>query len=229
MPDISIPNSTEVVSALLAFLFCGLIGLERQLRRKSAGVRTHVLVGLGSCLFTMVSLYGSPAGVGSVLEWDASRIAAQIVSGVGFLGAGMIFVQRDAVRGLTTAASIWMAAALGMACGAAMYGVALMILALHFVIILMTPLLNILRRTSGGEIVELTYEDGHGILREVLMLATSHNVGTRILSSRPANHGEWRGVEMLVQLQGRTGIDELIRAVGELQGVSSIGIADDTD
>ena len=228
MPDFNVPNAVEVMSALLAFVFCGLIGLERQLSRKSAGVRTHVLVGLGSCLFTMVSLYGSPVGVGTILEWDASRIAAQIVSGVGFLGAGLIFVQRDAVRGLTTAASIWMAAAIGMATGAAMYGVALMILALHFLIILMTPLLNILRRRHGGEIVELTYEDGRGILREALLLATKHNLQTRILSSRPVNHGEWRGVEMLMQLQGRN-VHTLVTELSEMEGVTNAGVAEDTD
>lgn len=229
MPDFDIPNATQVVSAVLAFVFCGLIGLERQLRHKNAGVRTHVLVGLGSCLFTLVSLYGAPAAVGGVLGWDASRIAAQVVTGVGFLCAGLIFVQRDSVRGLTTAASIWVAAAVGMACGAAMYGVALMVLLLHFLIILMAPLLRSMRWMGDGEIVELIYEDGRGILREILLLASARNVQTRILSSNPSSHGEWRGVEMLVQLQGRAGIAELIKEVGELEGVSSIAVANDAE
>lgn len=185
-----------------------------------AGVRTHVLVWLGSCLFTMVSLYGAPAAVGTLLEWDASRIAAQIVSGVGFLDVGLIFVQRDAVRGLTTAASVCMTAALGMACGAAMYGATLMILVLYFLIISMTPLLDILRRRHGGQIVELTYEDGRGLLREALLLATKHNLQTRILSSRPVDHGEWRGVEMLMQLQDST-VNALINEFADVEGVTN--------
>ncbi len=92
---------------------CGaLIGLEREARDKGAGIRTHTLVSLGACLFTLVS-------VNTALQFggDPSRIAAQIVSGIGFLGGGAILQERDKVRGLTTAATIWIVAAIGMACG----------------------------------------------------------------------------------------------------------------
>jgi putative Mg2+ transporter-C (MgtC) family protein len=94
----------------------GAIGLERELDEKAAGLRTHMLVSVGSALFTLVGAYGF-AGLarGSV---DPSRIAAQIVTGVGFLGAGVIFRQGFTIRGLTTAASLWLVAAVGMAAGA---------------------------------------------------------------------------------------------------------------
>jgi len=95
------------------------IGLERELDEKAAGLRTHMLVSLGSALFTMVGAYGFEdfAKAGGV-STDPSRIAAQVVTGIGFLGAGVIFRQGFTIRGLTTAASLWLVAAVGMAAGA---------------------------------------------------------------------------------------------------------------
>jgi putative Mg2+ transporter-C (MgtC) family protein len=94
------------------------IGLERELDEKAAGLRTHMLVASGSALFTLVSAYGFSAFVGHKhVSFDPSRIAAQIVTGIGFLGAGVIFRQGFTVRGLTTAASLWIVAAVGMAAG----------------------------------------------------------------------------------------------------------------
>ena len=111
----------------VTLLLCGLIGLERESRDQVAGLRTHMLVGLGSALFTLVSAYGFegltrggvPAGVR--VQFDPTRIAAQIVSGIGFLGAGAIIRQGFNVRGLTTAAALWIVAAIGMAAGAGYY------------------------------------------------------------------------------------------------------------
>lgn len=109
----------QIVELGTAFVLSALIGLEREIRQKSAGLRTYTLVGLASALFLLVSKYGfndvlSPGRV----ELDPSRVAAQIVSGIGFLGAGVIFTRSQAVTGLTTAATIWLTAAVGMACGA---------------------------------------------------------------------------------------------------------------
>jgi putative Mg2+ transporter-C (MgtC) family protein len=114
--------------AFLRLLFAcglgGLIGFERELRDREAGMRTHLLVSLGSALFTIVSAYGFheflTAG-GDVVRADPSRIAAQIVTGIGFLGAGAIIREGLSVRGLTTAATLWVVAAIGMACGAGYY------------------------------------------------------------------------------------------------------------
>lgn len=100
------------LSALLGFL----IGFERKLRSKEAGIRTHTIVSVGACMMMLISLYGFK-GVDS----DASRVAAQIVSGVSFLGAGIIVYRKHEVKGLTTAAGVWATAAIGMACGARMY------------------------------------------------------------------------------------------------------------
>src|SRR4051812_47407669 len=111
----------------LAFGLSTLIGLEREWRQKSAGLRTHTLVGVGAALFILVSKYGfGDVLVGDRTVLDPSRIAAQVVSGIGFIGGGLIFVRGDIVRGLTTAAIVWVTAAVGMACGA---GLALLAIA----------------------------------------------------------------------------------------------------
>jgi putative Mg2+ transporter-C (MgtC) family protein len=104
----------------VAALLGGVIGLERELDEKAAGLRTHMLVSVGSALFTLVSAYGFREFLthGKVVSFDPSRIAAQIVTGIGFLGAGVIFRQGFTVRGLTTAASLWLVAAVGLAAGA---------------------------------------------------------------------------------------------------------------
>ena len=126
MPELS------TVDALLRLLVAaglgGAIGLERELRDHEAGFRTHLLVSLGSCVFTLVSAYAwtdwtfsTPNGV----VFDPTRIAAQIVTGIGFLGAGAIIVRGISVRGLTTAATLWVVAAIGMASGTGYYPVAI--------------------------------------------------------------------------------------------------------
>jgi putative Mg2+ transporter-C (MgtC) family protein len=100
------------------------IGVEREVREREAGIRTHLLVSLGACLFTIVSAYGFHeflSSGASVVRADPTRIAAQIVTGIGFLGAGAIIREGISVRGLTTAASLWMVAAIGMAAGAGYY------------------------------------------------------------------------------------------------------------
>ena len=105
----------------LALALSASIGLDRELRQKSAGLRTYTLVGIGSALFMLISKYGFfDVLKENEVVLDPSRVAAQIVSGIGFIGAGLIFVRRDSVRGLTTAAGVWLTAAVGAAAGASL-------------------------------------------------------------------------------------------------------------
>jgi putative Mg2+ transporter-C (MgtC) family protein len=110
-----VPNALDLLLRLFVALFLGaVIGTERERQERAAGLRTVTMVSLGSCLFTIIGAYGfSPT--------DPSRVAAQVVTGIGFLGAGTIFLRKDLVRGLTTAATIWTTAAIGMAAGTARY------------------------------------------------------------------------------------------------------------
>ena len=113
-----------ILRIFVAALLGGIIGLEREYRAKEAGFRTHFLVALGSALFMIVSAYGFE---GAMLtpehRWDVSRVASQVVSGIGFIGAGTIIFHKseNVVRGLTTAAGLWVTAAIGLACGGGMY------------------------------------------------------------------------------------------------------------
>lgn len=106
----------EIMLRLLLALVLGFaIGFERKMRFKEAGIRTHTIVSMGSCLFMLISMFAFEGTA------DTARIAAQIVSGIGFLGAGMIFYHKETIHGLTTAAGIWTTAAIGMAAGAGWY------------------------------------------------------------------------------------------------------------
>lgn len=120
---------------LLAMLLGSLIGFERRTAGKKAGIRTFALVSLGSALFAIVSKYAFKDFWG-VPGFDPSRIASQIVVGIGFIGAGVIIVQRSSVKGLTTAAGMWVSAAIGLAVGLRMYGIAIFSTALTLVILL---------------------------------------------------------------------------------------------
>lgn len=108
-----------ILRLFIAGLLGGLIGFEREFRAKEAGLRTHFIVALGSALFMLISQYAFTG------RFDAARVAAQVVSGIGFIGAGVIIFQKNVVRGVTTAAGLWVAAAIGLASGAGMYALAI--------------------------------------------------------------------------------------------------------
>jgi len=108
---------TLLLRLVVATLFGALIGLEREQHGRPAGLRTHILVSLGSCLVMLISLYGFTG----IQSRDPARLAAQVVSGIGFLGAGTILREGTSVRGLTTAASLWVVAGIGLAVGSGFY------------------------------------------------------------------------------------------------------------
>ena len=118
-------NWNYVLTIFVAAMLGGAIGLEREYRSKEAGFRTHFLVGLGSGLFMVLSLHGFDDFVGiQGIQRDPSRIAAQVVSGIGFIGAGTIIFQKNVVKGLTTAAGLWVTSAIGMTAGTGMFALA---------------------------------------------------------------------------------------------------------
>ena len=134
----------------LSVLLGGLIGIERELHGKSAGLRTHMLVSVGSALFTVLS-YALPVILGAEMRSDPTRIAAQIVTGVGFLGAGTILQAKGSVHGLTTAASIWFVAAIGMAVGGGFYlGACLATVLGHVVLVAFYHVEQSMLRRKGG-------------------------------------------------------------------------------
>jgi putative Mg2+ transporter-C (MgtC) family protein len=142
-------GAKQILELCAAFLLSALIGLEREVRHKSAGLRTYTIVGTAAALFLLISKYGFT----DVLEpgkvvLDPSRVAAQIVTGIGFIGAGLIFVKQDSVKGLTTAATVWLVTGVGMACGAGLFFLALVVTAAYSIVAFVFPV--ILRRISGN-------------------------------------------------------------------------------
>lgn len=125
-----------------AFVLSAAVGLEREIRQKSAGLRTYTIVGTTAALFLLISKYGftNVLADGRVVL-DPSRVAAQIVSGIGFIGAGLIFVRGDRVKGLTTAATVWLVTGIGMACGAGLPLLALAVTCAYFIVAFVFPLL----------------------------------------------------------------------------------------
>lgn len=116
-----------ITRVLVALVLSGMIGFEREFNNHSAGFRTHILVGIGSCLMMLLSLYGFEEFITKYdnVRFDPARIPSYVVSGIGFLGAGTIMVNGGTIRGLTTAASIWAVAGLGLVIGVGMYGTAI--------------------------------------------------------------------------------------------------------
>ena len=117
----SLPQWELIARLLLAAGLGSVIGIERERSVRAAGLRTHMLVCVGSCLIIIVSAYGFSTVLSDHVVLDPSRVAAQVVSGIGFLGAGSIILRNEAIKGLTTAASIWAVAAIGLASGAGLY------------------------------------------------------------------------------------------------------------
>ena len=228
----------QLAELVLAFVLSALIGLERELRHKSAGLRTYALVGVASALFMLVSKYGFDDILrpGSVVL-DPSRIAAQIVSGIGFIGGGVIFMRRDVVRGLTTAASVWLTAAIGMACGAGLLVLSGATTAGYFVIMLLLPrLVRRLRRDPRRAVreIRIVYEDGRGLLREVLIACTQARL--RIdhvrIGEQAGENTELPGrplVAVEMQLSGRQALGTLFTRLAAIDGVRAIDTLDGDD
>ncbi|MEO8592354.1 MAG: MgtC/SapB family protein [Candidatus Solibacter sp.] len=134
-----------------AFLLSAAVGLEREIRRKSAGIRTYTVVGTSAALFLLISKYGFTNVISEGrIVLDPSRVAAQIVTGIGFIGAGLIFVHEDKVVGLTPAATVWLVTGIGMACGAGLTLLALAATVAYFIVALAFPLL--MRLLPGSRI-----------------------------------------------------------------------------
>jgi putative Mg2+ transporter-C (MgtC) family protein len=203
----------------------GLIGLEREMRDREAGFRTHLLVCVGSALFTIVSAYGFRDFLTSgdqVVRADPTRIAAQIVTGIGFLGAGAIIRQGLSVRGLTTAATLWVVAAVGLAAGAGYYSAAvittaLVLLALWPLRIMAYRVLTRFRPEDGRLLVALPAGQAPGeVIDEV------ERAGARISSLEVSQEGDRRRLEFDVVLPRDTPAARIVAQIADLEHVVEV-------
>jgi putative Mg2+ transporter-C (MgtC) family protein len=207
------------VRLLIAAALGALIGIEREIHGHPAGIRTHMLVALGSGTFTVMSLTGFGQGIGT--GNDATRIAAQIVSGIGFLGAGAILKDGAVIRGLTTAASLWAIAAVGMAAGAGEYFVA--IVAAAIILVSLWPINAIVERFRGSAApdtqmrIQLERVDQIGQVSEVLR---EHHVEIAGITTQRLGKGAY---QVDLSLRGRRASD-ITLAIQGLAKVEDVDI-----
>ena len=209
----------------LALVLSTAIGLEREFRMKSAGLRTHTLVGVAAALIMLVSKYGfSDVVVKDLVVLDPSRVAAQIVTGIGFIGGGVIFVQRDFVRGLTTAAAVWLTASVGMACGGGLPILAIFVTGAYFLV--MYAYTTITRRIlSAQSELLINYQAGKGTVRDIMKVCGGRALGVSEIEVHPGGDaGEVETRALHVRLRGRGGLDALVIALSDLPGVISVNI-----
>jgi putative Mg2+ transporter-C (MgtC) family protein len=224
LPDIS--SLDVAIRLLLAAVLGGAVGFEREVREREAGLRTHVLVSVGSALFFLVSAYAWTDWSFSQREglvFDPTRIAAQIVTGIGFLGAGAILRQGLTVRGLTTAASLWIVAAIGMAAGAGFYSAA--VVATAIVLIGLGPFrwlegattLNRFRR--AGRQLEIDLAKDHSIAEPLAVID-----GRRVRVSRVQFEDEldWRRLRVELDLPLGQAEERLVEDLASLEGVRAV-------
>jgi putative Mg2+ transporter-C (MgtC) family protein len=209
----------------LAAALGGLIGLERELREREAGLRTHLLVSLGSALFTIAGAYGFHdflVSGGNVVRTDPTRVAAQIVTGIGFLGAGAIIRQGLSVRGLTTAATLWVVAAVGLAAGAGYYSAAIMttalvLLALYPLRIIAYKIVRRVRPEDGRLFVALPAGRAPGNVIDEVERAVA-----RIDSIEVSQEGDRRRLELDVALARDTPATALVARVADIEDVAEV-------
>lgn len=220
MPELT--SAEIVLRIVLAAVLGGAIGLERELRDREAGLRTHLLVSVGAALFTMVSAYAWTDWRFSNEEglvFDPTRIAAQVVTGIGFLGAGAIIRQGLSIKGLTTAATLWVVAAIGMAAGVGYYEAALVTTAL--VLVSLWPLRIVAYRMSA----RTRPEEGHLAVdlpagaSAVSVLEAAEKAGAEVTSLEFEEEGDRRRIDLRVRLGRSRTAAELIDALTQLEAV----------
>ena len=224
MRSTSISDAEVLLRLAITVVLCGAIGLERQARDQIAGLRTHMIVGLGAGLFTLVSAYGFAGG--GTAGADPTRIAAQVVSGIGFLGAGVILRDGVTVRGVTTAAALWISSAIGMATAAGFYvgAIATTVIAL-VTLAALRRLKPVMRRHLSGE--KLRLELGlvpDASIRTLLEELRRRNLRVDGLESHVLDDGSER---LRVDLRGSASIDvdSILSDLSKLDEVARIDLA----
>lgn len=209
---------------VLAGVLSALIGIEREFRAKEAGLRTHFLVGVGSAMFMIVSQYGfgDAAIVGGMTPIglrpaDAARVAAQIVSGIGFIGAGAIMVQKHYVRGLTTAAGLWVVAAIGMSAAGGLY---VMAVAGTIFALIGLELFRVLMRWVSLRMLEITFkaENAEAVER---MVAHVKSVGCKVSGYKLSRGGSGH-IRVQLSARDRSRFEGLISLYSKLDGISGV-------
>jgi putative Mg2+ transporter-C (MgtC) family protein len=219
MPDLA--TQLDFAARLLVAAALGaLIGAEREIHGHPAGIRTHMLVALGSGIFTVMSIHGFGQGPGTGI--DPTRIAAQIVSGIGFLGAGAILKDGVVIRGLTTAASLWATAAVGLAAGAGEYVIA--IVAAAVIVVSLWPINALAERLHGSSSPEVQLRlslERIDLIGEISSVLASHKVDIGSIGTQRVSKDDYRA-DLALRSRSSTAIVSAIEAIGRIRGVDIV-------
>ena len=213
---------------LLASVLGGLIGLEREIHGRPAGFRTHLLVSLGSCLFVLSSIhiyyeFGNfsgtvPYGV------DPGRVAAQVVTGIGFLGAGAIIREKHSIRGLTTAACLWIASAIGLACGAGMFGASVVVTLLSLLTLLLLKKIEDMLSRDTYLTISVWSEDRDGQIVSIETLLGECKVQVINVSIEKNLELHELLLDFQVRFSSRRIVCDLVDKVAALGGVKRVAL-----
>lgn len=224
---------TRVIAAcLLGFA----IGLEREITNKHAGLRTHILVCLGSCIFTILSIYAFPMAVDQShpqAYGDPARIAAQILTGIGFIGGGTVLRHGSSVYGLTTAATLWVSASIGMACGSGMVDVGFITTLFSVGVLVLIRLfekdvlVKSTKNTHRLKIIALCEEADSETIHNFIM--ENFDYMHEISKTRDQINGNLSNIEAIVEMTGKKPIQSLYKKFQKLKGLKSILIQEDDD
>jgi putative Mg2+ transporter-C (MgtC) family protein len=215
--------TTEFILRLfIAAMLGGIIGLEREYRAKEAGFRTHFLVALGSALFMILSEYGFNTVLSQLnhASFDPSRIASQVVTGIGFIGAGTIIFQKHVVRGLTTAAGLWVTSAIGMTCGTGMYALSV---AATILVLICLEALNMILHKFGTRSISVTFSSpSRESIKNVLLRMKDENsdIDTYNMQERRSSAGDIFVVTMEVKVKRVKYEARILDFMNEFDGVT---------
>jgi putative Mg2+ transporter-C (MgtC) family protein len=215
---------TTLFRLALSFVLGGLIGLEREWHRQSAGLRTHIVICIGSTLLTLLSIY-IPQTFTHFEGGDPARIAAQIVSGIGFLGGGAIFRLGANVRGLTTAASIWVAAGIGMVVGAGMYAAAVIGTGIIlFALFVMIPFEKRLFPNLFLRSLEIAMNGGKLNMDKISPILEKEGIVIKSLDVSQSFEEKTVRMRLVVRVPEKMDWANLYMKLGNLEGVSKINL-----
>jgi putative Mg2+ transporter-C (MgtC) family protein len=221
-------NETTTFIRLLLSLFCGgVIGWERENRRQPAGLRTHILICLGATLLMLISIY-IPQTFKNFQNGDPGRIAAQVVSGIGFLGGGAIFRLGATIRGLTTAATIWTAAAIGLAIGAGAYVGAIMSTAFTlFVLIALERVENKFFPELTLKVLKMNFQGTKIAIDSVFTVLERYHIRNKSVNVQQSLDKKQVMLKLIIEIPGTTDIRKLYKDFKNLDNVTDISLGQD--
>ena len=205
------------IALLLSVVLCGAIGIEREKRGRTAGLRTHLLVGVGSCMIMIISIYGFPAG----LARDVARLAAQVITGVGFLGAGAIIHRSSGTKGLTTAATIWIVMAIGLGCGSMNF-----ILAIGGTLLILIVLVGFRKFerkiTKTTPLIIIRADSTTAIISKALTVAQRFDCTIDDLKTELLEDGDLEMTFLAVSNTNEFATNEFIASLEQIEGVKQV-------